>query len=724
MNRFRNKRLWPAYISIALIVLLWAFMNGKGDRRWDNMHISRMTFPDGLEVTGENYGEINAGPGLTLSSGWYELSFDIETDGESEILISTTNEAAVTPSRIALSPGRNVQTVRLHAIDELFELEIHVNYQSGSYIRVSSMDFVGNRTTDTLFTLTFLLAAVAILNILTVNGFLTADKRGQLMIILAAVLIASIPNLKENLNRGHDTSFHIDRLYNLINALRDGQFPARLGTYMGNRYGMATSACYPELFLYIPAAMMMNGASVLYTMHVFFIDINLVSALTMRYAAGRMLKSGHAGTLASVLYTLAVYRLVDVYTRFAVGEALAMAFLPLFAVGLYDAIVGDKKRWPLLAVSAAAIYQSHALSAALCAIAAVVCCAPFVVRLVKEGRILPIVKAVAAALCLCLFTLLPFATFKAQGVSTEMMVRWTTNHLLAPAQLFLDAGLTDVEFTDTTLKGSSLVIGFPLIIGAFAALHAGLTAKKRSREDNLSLFLVAVGAFFALMTTTLIPWATMDVMTKSATGYIQFPWRLLMFTTVCLAIAGAHGFARLMEERHSLMQFAVFGLCACMTLSYLTQEVRKEGAIMPNQLAGWGEMYEDYMLRGSSVKQTLDKTLHTEGEVTVTDYEKAASHITAYVDAQTEAEVSFPLFAFDGYAAELDGERMEIIGGEDNRITLRFAAGQSGELRIWFEGKALWRVGDAVSLITALMLAAGAINSRRKAKKARLPEAN
>ncbi|MFR5795353.1 MAG: hypothetical protein ACLUI3_07200 [Christensenellales bacterium] len=42
---------------------------------------------------------------------------------------------------------------------------------------------------------------------------------------------------------------------------------------------------------------------------------------------------------------LAAYRLTDVYARFAVGEALAMVFLPLFIAALWDCVAGDKNRW-------------------------------------------------------------------------------------------------------------------------------------------------------------------------------------------------------------------------------------------------------------------------------------------------------------------------------------------------------------------------------------------
>ena len=147
---------------------------------------------------------------------------------------------------------------------------------------MNNLKLTGGACTDNSFTLAFLLAGAALLNILAVRGWLTPERRTELVILLGAVLLVSIPCLKDTLNMGHDFSFHVDRLLNMLNALRTGQFPARLGAYMQNRYGAVTSVFYPELFMYIPAGMMLCGASLIYSMHVLIIGINLVTAFSMR----------------------------------------------------------------------------------------------------------------------------------------------------------------------------------------------------------------------------------------------------------------------------------------------------------------------------------------------------------------------------------------------------------------------------------------------------------
>ena len=713
------KKRVPALVCALLMAVLVIACNGRGAKRWAHIEESRLTFFDGLERTGESYGVMNEGPALTLQAGRYTLSWDVETDGAGAIELTTTNGAAITPRRIELTPETRTGSVQIHAIDQVYNLQLLVSYESGSYLRVNGIDLIADANTDRLFLALFVLAGIAALNLLSAGGFLTPRRRGELVILALTVLIASIPVLKENLNGGHDSSFHIDRLLNMLNALRSGQFPARLGAYMQNGYGAVTSVFYPELFLYLPAGMMLANATLNFSMHVFFIAITATTALTMRVCAGRLFRSADAGMISAILYTLSAYRLTDMYTRFGIGETLAMAFLPLFVLGLYELVWGDRRRWKLLAFSCMAIYQSHMITTALCALAVIAVCAVCAVKIVREGRVVPLCLAGLCALGLCLYALLPLADYISSGVGVGMMVRRTSEHLLSPAQLLLSMDSVSGTPADGTLKGFSLVIGLPLLVGAAAALIAAVTREKRTGMDRAALILVAAGAAFALATTTLCPWARLESLTGGLVSFIQFPWRLLSVTTLCLALAGGYGLSQVLSSRGSAAQLAVLTLCAALALPLLSAETRKENYIEAGHVPDWTYLYEDYTLGGTFLRGTLDQTVHTQGDVTVTDYDKAGTSITAGVEAEQGGTVSFPLFAFDGYEAELSGERVEIARGENNRITVDVPAGTRGTLTIRFAGKPIWRVGEAVSLLTALAMAAHALHERKGRRSAR-----
>ena len=236
------KKYIPAAVCAVLMVLLVLLGNGRGARRWDDMHLTRLVFPEGMERSGEPCGVINEGPALTLQAGWYTLSWDIETDGANAIELTSTNGAAISPARIELTPGQSGGTVRFHALDPVYNLQVLVRYDEGTCLRVNRISLVGDANTDRLFLCLFALVGIALLDVLWACGWLTPRRRGELILIGLAVLIAIAPTLKDNLGLGHDSAFHLDRLLNMLNALRSGQFPARLGAYSQNHYGAVTSS--------------------------------------------------------------------------------------------------------------------------------------------------------------------------------------------------------------------------------------------------------------------------------------------------------------------------------------------------------------------------------------------------------------------------------------------------------------------------------------------------
>ena len=102
------------------------------------------------------------------------------------------------------------------------------------------------------------------------------------------------------------------------------------------------------MFLYFPAALRNLGVSLSASVRVFEACINLATALACYLCVRSLMRSRRAAVGASVLYTLCIYRLVNLYTRATLGESLAMIFFPMVLLGLYEVLRRDEKRWPLL----------------------------------------------------------------------------------------------------------------------------------------------------------------------------------------------------------------------------------------------------------------------------------------------------------------------------------------------------------------------------------------
>ncbi|ROV60289.1 hypothetical protein EGO58_10850 [Limosilactobacillus reuteri] len=58
--------------------------------------------------------------------------------------------------------------------------------------------------------------------------------------------------------------------------------------------------------------------------------------------------NNYQAIITAILYTFGTYRIIDIWTRFALGEFIALSFLPLVIYGIYSITFGNYKDWPFL----------------------------------------------------------------------------------------------------------------------------------------------------------------------------------------------------------------------------------------------------------------------------------------------------------------------------------------------------------------------------------------
>ena len=698
------------FAVVALLLAAAVFASGVLDtqKTWADLPYTLLSFEHGRMLSterGDDYGVMNKGPGLDLPAGEYRLKWTIAADGDNVIRITSENGAKITPAQLQLSAEKPALEAYFTVEEAAQGVGFEVSFEDGTRIDVQDMRLYSPMYRDHAFTFALLLIAALVLYALYLRGALPPAARGRLLLIAFAVLLASGPALKDTVCIGHDTTFHLVRLCNLADSLAQGQFPARLGTFSYNGYGAITSVFYPDVFLYVPALLMNMGASMQYAVNLFFIAVNAASAAAMYFAAKRIFRDAWMGACASVLYTLSVYRISDVFTRYAFGEMTAMVFLPLFLLGLYEVVLGDKGRWPVLSLGAAGIFLSHMLSTLICGATAAGVGVLFIVKIVREKRLGAIAKAAGVTALLCAFQLVPFLMYSAQGIGAQSLAKDPAYFALHPAQLFLlGAGELSVDPADSRLSTFALEIGLPLLIGGILALYAALTQEERDERSGYALLFTAAGAIFAVMATTIFPWNYVRVLTRGLTDYLQFPWRFLMMTSALLALAGGWGCVKFARGHGEQMTLAMLALAAVCALPTLTDEARNPDYIAFGETVSPDLQYVEYTIPETETKPTRSRSLLMDGDVTVTQYERDGASAVMQVDARTDSAVMLPMFGYDGYRAELNGEEIGWTLGENNRLTVELEAGAQGTLRVWFAGKAAWRIADGVSLLTALAL--------------------
>ncbi len=166
-----------------------------------------------------------------------------------------------------------------------------------------------------------------------------------LFLLVFAALWASLPTCFAWLPSGHDMYFHYGRLFTLSEELGNTLLPVRFHAAMARGFGYCVPMMYSEFFLYPFALLIRLGLSPIGCWHLMVLTINLATAWVAYVSFAQLTRSRRIGLIAALLYTLSMYRLINLYTRAAIGEVLATLFLPLLLLGMYQLFLGNSRKW-------------------------------------------------------------------------------------------------------------------------------------------------------------------------------------------------------------------------------------------------------------------------------------------------------------------------------------------------------------------------------------------
>lgn len=546
------------------------------------------------------------------------------------------------------------------------------------------------------------------------GGVFSTEKGASILVfcvLLGVTVLASYPLFYSMTGPGHDLNFHLYRIEGIKDGLLSGQFPVRLHPTHNNGYGYISSSVYPELFLYFPAVLRLLGASPVMAFHTFLVLINAATAWIMYVCAKGISHSRYAGLLASVLYTLSTWRIINLYHRAAVGEALAMVFFPALLYGLYLLLAGDCRKWWVLALGCSGILQSHVISTVFAALAIVAAVAVYRRAFIKKQRFLGFVKAGLLTLLLNLWYLAAFLTYY---LGEDLSIRHTPENTefyqnaVFPTEFFnmFNTSFGHSQLLEQGLQGNmSLSLG----VGVTAALLiCGVYFLLGKREEGtLRRFygvMTGMGGALLFMASTLFPWRLLQriPLVNAFCGTVQMPWRFLSLASPMFCIAAAGILARREKRERKAAAWAALGLCSLAFIQWGSAYTTELGAALKPGRAV--DTYASPGYDGEYFPWGTDRSLLTAGRyitgggAELTGYDKRGTRISLQVqNAQAGDWVEVPLLYYGGYgAADGQGRSLEVTDGDNHvvRITLREGTSQV-ELR--YKGFWYFRGAELVS---------------------------
>ena len=484
------------------------------------------------------------------------------------------------------------------------------------------------------------------------------EKLKILLIMLGITFLISIPYLNFENIFTHDISYHVNRIISISEELKLGNFPVLIHSNLLDGFGYANSLFYPELFLYIPAILINLGVEFLTSYKVFTMITTFFTVLLTFYSANRIFKNKNISWTITLLYTGAFYRLTDIYTRGAIGEVLALVFLPLIICGLYEIIFGENKKWWIICFGIFGIINSHVLSFAMTAVLILLVCLINIIDIFKDKSKLK--KLVLAGIVSILLTMSFVLPYLEQSFNDKFNVdeKIYNGAFLESYSVSLKELINNKFNVGDYYKGIGTVL---LVLSLFI-----LKCKDKSSESKFIKQLFWIGIFALFMTTSLFPWELICNKFNFITT-IQFPYRLNIITTVIFSFVGGYAINKILENREELINI-VYILVILSTLNLLssininTENYTKE-MIINSAPVGNGE-YKPYGLMQDDTK-VHDISTQTEYEFTQVGSKIEFQYVN---DGEKEIKIHVPLTYYKGYEAyieKVDGKIIELLVEED-----------------------------------------------------------
>lgn len=678
-----------------------------------------------------------------LHAGDYEMDVSYVDSPEGNALlvysdqaVREDNQATVEFVREELSGETGTQKICFHLNEDVYSVKIKTVFDDDGYTYMSRLHLQSvqlmNRDNFFISGLCLLAAAAIFLT----GCFLPQHRYRNQAILLGMGLAASFPLFSDSLMVGDDLLFHITRIEGLCKGLAAGEFPVRINSIQTLGLGNLSATMYPQLFLYPIAFLHLLGVSTMVCYKLLLVCINIASAYLSFYSIKGITKSCKAGFVASVLYTFSLYRLNNVYYRAALGEALAMIFLPLVLWGIYEVLWGDRRRWPILMLGVTGVMQSHVLSMEICILFFII---EALVWLFSPGvgeklhRIFAGLKAVVGSLLLNASFLVPFLFFCGEDFLVFHVQGGVPDSVAYLSQMFsFFPNATGTSMSRGVTTGEMpLTVGGILGVGVIVFLIAMLERKEKTVEGALGGRCLYYGILALILSSWIFPYETMNQneLFIKMTSPLQFAWRFLGTASLFLCVTATCGVVLFGERENRKWIYPVILTVALVSAGYFCdsvtntmEQISDKWRLEASNIYDFLYMYNasfDFDNHGGCIVTCNGS------EVAYSGYEKRGNQIKVNVEpvyksgSAEEDYLLFPLYYYPGYEVKVNGEAVKSFS-KNLRVACKIPEGEA-YIEVSYKGLPAFRIADIVSLVTAMGMIGYVVISRlRKKRKGRL----
>ena len=528
---------------------------------------------------------------------------------------------------------------------------------------------------------------------------------------------------------GHDFLFHAYRIEGMAESLTGGQFPVRIVGKSLAGYGELSGIFYPNLFFYIPALLRMAGVPIIVAHNFFCVLINIATVFLTYWSFNRLLNSTRTAAICAMIYGSFMYRLIDLYVRSALGEVIAMAFMPMALISLWLMFNRSEKYWRAVAIGFTGVLQSHVLSSLMLLVAAVLLALLSFKRLMRREILLSTAKAAFATTLLNIWFYIPFLSFY-DRIDFNMKSALQTIDILS-------AFAFELKF----FVGMQFFVGWSLFLIMLVFFVRSIIL--RTAITPTWLIMLAFGMLTLVMSTKIFPWKALESLPAlgQQLGVLQFPFRFMTFGALAFAYCAGIALVSLVDNFKHSKWIAVLCCFAIAQYNFIfLNDSEGKTSSADGLLCDWYIGCDDTLFRRYFVEcDALGYIDYTYDDITfddifegyaegdglknlekppklraddiepidaVADYRKTGMTVEFTARTDEPTIIRLPLFYYLGYeATTADGRKLTVGSNGKHRLIVEVPGGETC-VKVEYVDQTSWRAALYVSIVGLIIFMA------------------
>lgn len=555
------------------------------------------------------------------------------------------------------------------------------------------------------------------------------------ILIIVAVIISLFPLFIPGFLYTHDGIIHLYRTSGAYNNIINFDFNNRVYYNMISGFGYGWGIFYPPLSAIIPAVFMILGFSLFTAEKLFLITASIFAGLFAFKLFREITNNRFCSLLATLLYVLAPYKINQIIVRGAMGEVLLFTFLPLIILGLIKIINKKYNCNYYFVLGTCGVVYSHVISSVYIAIFAILFLLLNIKSVFNKRTILELLKCAIIIILICLPIIVPLAEHQFMNIYkvNSMTSGDVKNNVVHPGQL-IGSSIEGKEVENTAYfsneKEMNYMIGLTSII--ILMLLPFVYKKIKQNGDKNGMF-----QFIILAIITILMMITPNIWNKiSILDVIQFPWRILTFTTLFISIIACYILKAIITEENKY-SFLIFILGYSFIFVFLigikanfAKTLNEQFDFNNQQLTqnddygsiafslGYSHEYLPRQLNAEKLKSRSKDILVLEGDVQVEDLSIDQDTLDATIISNMQNSViELPYIYYKGYTVNINNTEVSYAMSDDGFIKVNIPDSGDYKINVEYSGTVLYKTIDLITIITMGIFIANIFKDKKLIKK-------